>query len=154
LDAPSKDLLRQRIDSHLPAGHAGGPFVRLENPDCFDVTMVRKDRTSFASEVQCDYVPAHHDYPFRIRFVFRDVTERKKPEDALRRTEAQLRSFAANAPVVLFSADADGLLTLLEGKGLDALGLRPGELVGQPYFALAAGNSAFQGLIAAALGKE
>ncbi|MDP9474747.1 MAG: PAS domain S-box protein [Actinomycetota bacterium] len=35
------------------------------------------------------------------------------------------------APVVLFALDGDGVFTLSEGRGLDALGLAPGEVVGR-----------------------
>ena len=46
-------------------------------------------------------------------------------------TEARLRAVVANAPVVLFSIDRAGVFTLSEGKGLEPLGLRPGEAVGR-----------------------
>jgi PAS domain S-box-containing protein len=40
----------------------------------------------------------------------------------------------ANAPVVLFTLDRAGIVTLSEGKGLARLGLTPGEVVGQHFF--------------------
>ena len=63
-----------------------------------------------------------------------DITERKKAEEALRESEEQLRTILANAPVVLWALDSDGLFTLSEGNGLKALGLKPGEVVGQSVF--------------------
>jgi signal transduction histidine kinase len=45
-----------------------------------------------------------------------------------------LRAVVTNAPVVLFALDADGVFTLSEGRGLDALGLKPGEIVGKSVF--------------------
>ena len=56
--------------------------------------------------------------------------ERKHAEEALRRSEQHLRSVVTNAPVVLFALDHEGIFTLSEGKGLEALGLKPGQLVG------------------------
>ena len=44
-------------------------------------------------------------------------------EVALRDSDQRLRAFVANVPVVMFATDADGVLTLLEGKGLDAAGV-------------------------------
>ncbi len=40
------------------------------------------------------------------------------------------------APIVLFALDAEGIFTLSEGRGLDILGLKPGEVVGKSVFDL------------------
>ena len=45
-----------------------------------------------------------------------------------------LRAVIDNSPVVLFAFDADGIFTLSEGRGLDALGLKAGEVVGKSVF--------------------
>lgn len=47
-----------------------------------------------------------------------------------------LRAVVDSAPVVVFALDAEGVFTLSEGRGLDALGLRPGEVVGRSLFDL------------------
>lgn len=45
-----------------------------------------------------------------------------------------------HAPVVMWAVDRDGVFTLSEGGGLHALGLRPGEVVGQSAYELYAGT--------------
>src|SRR4051794_29085061 len=45
--------------------------------------------------------------------------------------EKRLRTIVANVPIVLFSTDRDGLVTVSDGRGLDAMGLHPGELNGR-----------------------
>ncbi len=65
-----------------------------------------------------------------------DVTERKKAEEDLRKSKEHLRTVISNAPVVLFALDAKGTFTLCEGKGLEAMGLKPGEAVGKSAFEL------------------
>ncbi|CAA9483701.1 MAG: diguanylate cyclase/phosphodiesterase (GGDEF & EAL domains) with PAS/PAC sensor(s) [uncultured Rubrobacteraceae bacterium] len=65
---------------------------------------------------------------------FSDVTERKRAEEALKASERRLRTVVGNVPVVLFALDREGVFTLSEGKGLQALGLRPGEVVGRSVF--------------------
>jgi PAS domain S-box-containing protein len=51
-------------------------------------------------------------------------------------SEEEFHAVVRNAPLVFFGIDADGMFTLSEGKGLDALGLKPGEVVGQSVFEL------------------
>ena len=55
-------------------------------------------------------------------------------EKQLTRMEERLRNVIGNAPVILFALDRSGMLTLSEGKGLDAFGLKPGQLGGQSIF--------------------
>jgi len=47
-----------------------------------------------------------------------------------------LQAVVSNAPLVLFSLDLDGVFTLSEGRGLDALRLKPGQVVGKSIFHL------------------
>jgi PAS domain S-box-containing protein len=55
-------------------------------------------------------------------------------------SEDLLRMVVENAPVVLFAIDAQGIVTLSEGKALDAFGLRPGEVVGRSAIEMYAGE--------------
>ena len=65
-----------------------------------------------------------------------DITERKRADDALRASATQLNTVITGAPIVLFSFDSEGVFTLFEGRGLEGMGLSPGEVVGQSAFAL------------------
>jgi PAS domain S-box-containing protein len=66
----------------------------------------------------------------------RDVTERVRQDAMLRTNKHRLRTVVAGAPVILFSLDADGVFTLVEGKGLESLGVRSGMLIGHSLFDL------------------
>ena len=92
-----------------------------------------------------------------------DELERVRDED-LDRTQAalresqqsrdRLRTVLSNAPIILFAFDPDAVLTLQEGHGLTALGLRPGQRVGQSAFeAYAALPSAHEALRQALRGE-
>lgn len=69
-----------------------------------------------------------------IQAVIRNVSESKRALEALKQTEARLSTVIAGASLVLFAMDRDGIFTLSEGEGLKALGLTPGEVVGQSVF--------------------
>jgi PAS domain S-box-containing protein len=56
------------------------------------------------------------------------------------RLEERLTTVVSNAPIILFALDQDGALTLLEGKGLDTLGLDAEGAIGQPLSAAFGGS--------------
>ena len=60
-----------------------------------------------------------------------DITKRKRSEEAREESELRLRTVISNVPVVLFAIDFAGVISLSEGKGMGALGLEPGEVVGR-----------------------
>jgi two-component system, cell cycle sensor histidine kinase and response regulator CckA len=66
----------------------------------------------------------------------RDVTDRLRQERALRENKERLRTVISGAPLVLFALDRHAVFTMVEGRGLDALGLRPGLLIGRSAFEL------------------
>jgi PAS domain S-box-containing protein len=63
--------------------------------------------------------------------IARDITDRKREEEARRLAEEQLRTVAENAPVILFATDRDGVCTLAEGRGLASIGMDPRQIVGR-----------------------
>ena len=69
-----------------------------------------------------------------IEGIARDVSERMRAERALRESDERLRTLVANAPVVLFAIDREGVFTIVEGRGLSGLGLRAGQDVGRSVF--------------------
>jgi len=63
-----------------------------------------------------------------------EIEERKQAQAALRESEQFLRSVIDHASIVLWGIDKDGIFTFSEGKVLEKLGLRPGEVVGRSLF--------------------
>ncbi|MCC7366768.1 MAG: PAS domain S-box protein [Dehalococcoidia bacterium] len=132
LDAAGQELVADILARHLqPVFDSGTAYQRTGRQDLFEVDILRKDGVFLPVETQGSYVLDADGRPHRIRFVFRDISERRANEAALRRSEAQLRQFAASAPVILFAIDAAGTLTMLEGRGLGVAGLDKTRLIGK-----------------------
>ncbi|MDM8520469.1 PAS domain S-box protein [Anaerolineales bacterium HSG6] len=72
--------------------------------------------------------------PIRITGINYDITKRKQAETALRESEELFRTIVTNSTPIVFMFDREGKTLLSEGKMLSAVGLKPGEAVGQYVF--------------------
>src|ERR1044071_9451778 len=61
----------------------------------------------------------------RVAVLFRDITQRKRAEDALRESEERFLNMADNAPVMVWTTDPDGSCTLLSQSWYDFTGQTP-----------------------------
>ena len=66
--------------------------------------------------------------------VTRDITERRRAEDALRESEERFHQVAENAQEWIWEVDADGLYVYTSPIVENILGYRPEELVGKKHF--------------------
>ena len=63
-----------------------------------------------------------------------NISEKIAYEKKILLSEERYRNVVSNTPVVSFVLDSDGVFTLSEGKGLQKLGLEPGQVVGLSAF--------------------
>jgi len=68
--------------------------------------------------------------------VLKDITEHKKAEEALYQSEEKFKTLVTNSEEIIYMIDNNGSIILSEGKGLEKLDLKPGEIVGQSVFEL------------------
>jgi PAS domain S-box-containing protein len=96
----------------------------------FETVHQHKNGRQVPVEIFLQYIDLP-DEPHRFVAIVRDITERKRAEKVLYERHQLLMLIINNAPLVLFVIDPKGLFKLSLGKGLENLGLEPGQVVGQ-----------------------
>jgi two-component system cell cycle sensor histidine kinase/response regulator CckA len=85
---------------------------------------------------------------------FYDITREVEVELSRDSTEARLALAVNHAPIVIWAADKNGVVTLSEGAGLASLGVKSGQLVGQNLFELYRDHPTIPGHIRRGLAGE
>jgi PAS domain S-box-containing protein len=66
----------------------------------------------------------------KVAVFSRDITEKKRIEKEVLENQQLLKSVTSEVQAVLFALDAQGIFTFSDGRGLEKLGLKAGEVVG------------------------
>ena len=72
--------------------------------------------------------------PTRLLGITWDYTDHQNMDQAYHESEERYRVLVSNTPVVIFVTDENGIFSLVEGKGLENMGLLPGQGVGLSAF--------------------
>ena len=112
------DLIQQNMDANSQAP--------------YEVVGVRKDGSTFDVELR-GKTSRYRGQKIYVTAI-RDITQRKEVERALKESQRRLQTIIANAQIILFAMDRRGVISLSEGRGLEAIGLQPGQLVGSSVF--------------------
>jgi len=140
--------------------------IKLNNffPGSKSLAICQYDKRRFSPTILMDVLHTHpiavlgtkvYDNPFyippaemlsqdlptvKLNHWLRYLTERKEVEEALRESMQRLQTVIDHTAAVMWAIDTDGIFTFSEGKGLEVLGLKPGEMVGQSIFEKYADN--------------
>ena len=100
----------------------------------YEMLQPCKDGSRVASEVVARLVRNPRTGRLEAHGVTRDVSARKRAEQALRESESRLDELARQSRTIVFEMDADGRCTFVNPVVADVLGYRPEELVGKWRF--------------------
>jgi PAS domain S-box-containing protein len=108
--------------------------VKRQNEAPYEVTGIRKDGSLFPVEIGGKPI-LYDDRELRL-IAIRDITERKKAEQAIRESEVRFRSTFEQAAVGLLHVDLDGRLIRANQKISDISGYSREELLAMSIFDL------------------
>ncbi|MFN0085852.1 MAG: PAS domain S-box protein [Blastocatellia bacterium] len=99
---------------------------------CLFHETIRGDGTAYYAESNVSLIRDSAGRPVGFRGISRDVTERKRAEDSLRRSEEKYRSLIANIPDVTWTADSQGNVSFISPNVERVLGFTAEEIYEKP----------------------
>ncbi|MBW3635925.1 MAG: PAS domain S-box protein, partial [Armatimonadetes bacterium] len=114
--------------------------------------VLRPDGEERTLHVQAEY--QRDESGCRIVGAMLDITQRRQTEDLARQSQAQLSAVMDAVPILIWAADQNGVLTLLQGRVLEMLGLKQDEATGKSVFEIYGQEGAIADLMRRALGGE
>jgi PAS domain S-box-containing protein/putative nucleotidyltransferase with HDIG domain len=130
---PASSKLAQRAFADAMAREAQQPGSELPEPQ-MDFEFVRKDGSTVWTSVKLTFIRGADGQPVAILGVLRDIAERKKAEDSLRKSEERFRGLVETTSDWVWEIDRDSRYTYVSPKVRDILGYEPRELLGHTPF--------------------
>jgi protein-histidine pros-kinase len=94
----------------------------------------RRDGTEFPIDISLS--PLRTDEGMLFTAAIRDITDQKRAEEALRKSEEKFRAFVESAPDAIVIIDPDGRITLVNAQTEKLFGFPRRELLGRPVESL------------------
>jgi PAS domain S-box-containing protein len=139
------DLLTKAVelihpDDRTHAIEISEASIAAKKPYSVQYRIIRPDNTVRHAVTIAEIVFDDKEEVLEVIGIVQDITERKQAEEQLHEKIVQLDSILSNAPLVFSAVNLEGEFILSEGKGLEALGRKPGQFVGISVFDLYKNN--------------
>ena len=120
---PEAGLTQQEIlQNTLRHGHCHGEVVNY-----------REDGTPVILEFRTHVVTDYNNEPMALCGISSDITERKKSEVTLRKSEERFRSFIENVNDIIYSLTLDGIFTYISPNWLEYVGEPAEDAIGRSF---------------------
>ncbi len=98
--------------------------------------LIAKDSTAFCAEVSVSTIPDAANRPSGFVVILTDVTERRKAEYLVRKSEEKHRSLVEGISHIIFTTDTSGRFTYVSPVIQEILGYSATELIGRYFYTL------------------
>lgn len=102
----------------------------------FECKLIAKDSQAFCAELSVSTIPDQQGRPSGFVSVLSDVTERRKAEYLVRKSEEKHRSLVEGISHIIFTTDTKGRFTYVSPVIQQVLGYTPAELIGKHFYIL------------------
>jgi PAS domain S-box-containing protein len=103
---------------------------------CFECKLIAKDSQAFCAELSVSIIPDQQGRPSGFVSVLSDVTERRRAEYLVRKSEEKHRSLVEGISHIIFTTDTKGRFTYVSPVIQQVLGYTPAELIGKHFYIL------------------
>ena len=101
-------------------------------PQLWEMRMLKKDRTTFWAQIETIVTKDTGGAP-TCRIVMRNITERKRAEEALKESENRYRSLVGNASDMVYRTDENGFFTFINPAVTHITGYEADDIIGKHY---------------------
>jgi PAS domain S-box-containing protein len=102
----------------------------------YECRLISKDSTAFCAEVSVSTIPDHTGRPSGFVCVLSDVTEQRKADYLVRKSEEKHRSLVEGISHIIFTTDTKGRFTYVSPVIRQVLGYDSTELIGKYFYTL------------------
>ncbi|MFO8009516.1 MAG: PAS domain-containing sensor histidine kinase [Dehalococcoidia bacterium] len=104
-----------------------------ESTGKLQLQIIQRDGNEIPIEIHAGFIFDESGKPVEILGIARDITERKRAEEELRRSEEKYRSLVENLNEVVFTLDRQGRVTYISPNVGSLAGYLPEEIVGRRF---------------------
>jgi PAS domain S-box-containing protein len=102
----------------------------------YECRLISKDSQAFCAEVSVSTIPDHTGRPSGFVCVLSDVTEQRKADYLVRKSEEKHRALVEGISHIIFTTDTKGRFTYVSPVIRQVLGYTPAELIGKYIYTL------------------
>ncbi len=102
----------------------------------FECGLISKDSAAFCAELSVSTTTDRMDMPTGFVSVLSDITERRRADDLVKKSEEKHRALVEGISHIIFTTDTKGKFTYISPVIRRVLGYTPDELIGKHFYTL------------------